>query len=156
LSEIVVGFLKVLPWIIALCLAFMFRKPLAMLIERLSDVCKRVADTKRISKTRDGLTAEFGDWAVVAVSEQRTQDIELLSEGGQAVGTAEQGEENNWIISFINDDYENAIRQLDEEIGEGGKYTDFEVFRALCYYRKNGFLEGVREFETVIGKYPTG
>ncbi len=155
MNEIVLSFLKVLPWIVALCLAFMFRKPLSTLIERVADVCKRAADTKKISKTRDGLIAEFADGQTVAIVGQMTQQIELISEREQAVTTVEQKEEYSWFTSYHQKDYESTIRQLDEEIGKRNKDTFLELIRAMCYYQKDGFVEGVRQFETILNKYPT-
>jgi tetratricopeptide (TPR) repeat protein len=132
----------------------MFKKPLSELIKRIADVCKRVADTKRISKTRDGLTAEFLEPRAIIAGEQGTEEIDVLSEGQQAVSRVEQANRYEWLISFNKKDYQSAIKQIDEEIEKTGKDIILELLRALCYYKEKGFVEGIREFETIINKYP--
>lgn len=136
---------KAIAWIIGIFAVFIilviYRKPLKELIYKL-------AKTKKISKTRDGLDLEFEGEPENKVKEVSEKDKLNLEAPGNA--------EDDWFDYFFQKEYYKAIGALEKQKAKDKKedvIVELECYIGLCMTRIN-YTDGITKFNEIKDKYP--
>lgn len=147
MKEIIIEFIKTIPWFIGCFIIFMFKKEISNLINKLLKV-------KNLQTA--GVSAIFGE----DINEENKLENEI--EKGKEKSVASEAdidneEKNDWLKYFIEHDYDKAIGLLKEEIkntSEQKKCIQLESLVGWVLIKKD-FKEGKQYLEGLMKKYPT-